>query len=261
MALETTPSRIVYFGDSLSDHGAIHDVTSRVLTVPVPPASAGYAGWFSNGEVQSGVTPELLGASADYYAVGGGRALGVRTIQDVIDENLAGQTPPFDPVLPDAAPEDLAFDTNLGGQVGRFLADTAADGPVPGTAAAFFIGFNDYANFQPSSPATARGRGAPPWSRRCSAQTIGAAATVGDGRRRHHPALQPARAVVLPLGVVPDPRAARAGRCGDRRPQRRARAGRGAAARGRARGRDGRHAPHRRRARRRSLGLRPAARR
>ena len=27
MALETTPSRIVYFGDSLSDRGALHDVT------------------------------------------------------------------------------------------------------------------------------------------------------------------------------------------------------------------------------------------
>ena len=50
MALETAPSRIVYFGDSLSDRGALHDVTSRVLTVPVPPESAGYVGWFSNGE-------------------------------------------------------------------------------------------------------------------------------------------------------------------------------------------------------------------
>ena len=71
MTLETTPSRIVYFGDSLSDHGAFHEVASRVLTVPVPPESAGYVGWFSNGEVQSGVTPDLLGASADVYAVGG----------------------------------------------------------------------------------------------------------------------------------------------------------------------------------------------
>jgi phospholipase/lecithinase/hemolysin len=178
MALETAPSRIVYFGDSLSDHGAIHDVTSRVLTVPVPPESAGYAGWFSNGEVQSGVTPELLGASAEYYAAGGGRALGVRTIQDVIDENLAGKTPPFDPVLDSATPEDLAFDTNLGGQVARFLADTAASGPVPGTAAAFFIGFNDYANFQPSSPATAEAEAAALVAAVLT-QTVAAAATVG----------------------------------------------------------------------------------
>jgi phospholipase/lecithinase/hemolysin len=174
MALETAPSRIVYFGDSLSDRGALHDVTSRVLTVPVPPESAGYVGWFSNGEVQSGVTPELLGASAEHYAVGGGRALGVRTIQDLIDENLETQTPPFDPVLDSATPEDLAFDTNLGGQVARFLADTAASGPVPGTAAAFFIGFNDYANFQPASEAEAVA-----FVAAVVGQTIAAAGAVG----------------------------------------------------------------------------------
>ena len=115
MTLETTPSRIVYFGDSLSDHGAFHEVASRVLTVPVPPESAGYVGWFSNGEVQSGVTPDLLGASADVYAVGGARALGERTVQDIIHESFDGKTLPFDPVLPGATAEDLAFDTNLGG--------------------------------------------------------------------------------------------------------------------------------------------------
>jgi phospholipase/lecithinase/hemolysin len=174
MALETTPGRIVYFGDSLSDHGALHEVTSRVLTVPVPPASAGYAGWFSNGEVQSGVTPGLLGASADWYAVGGARALGVRTIQDLIDENLEGETPPFDPVLDTATPEDLAFDINLGGQVARFLADAAAGGPVPGTAAAFFVGFNDYAGFQPASQAEAIA-----FVAAVVGQTVAAAATVG----------------------------------------------------------------------------------
>ena len=75
-------------------------------------------------------------------------------------------------------PRTLAFDTNLGGQVGRFLADAAADGPVPGTAAAFFIGFNDYGNFQPSSPATAEAEAAA-FVAAVLAQTIGAAATVG----------------------------------------------------------------------------------
>ena len=81
-------------------------MASRALTVPMPPASAGYAGWFSNGEVHSGVTPALLGIAAEHYAVGSGRALGVRTLADIVEQNLDGQTPPFDPVRPDAAPED-----------------------------------------------------------------------------------------------------------------------------------------------------------
>ncbi len=125
--------------------------------------------------MQSGVTPDLLGASADVYAVGGARALGERTVQDIIHESFDGKTLPFDPVLPGATAEDLAFDTNLGGQVARFLADT---GPVAGTAAAFFIGFNDYANFHPTSAATAQAE-AGALVAGVLTQTVAAAAAVG----------------------------------------------------------------------------------
>jgi len=51
MTLASEIERLIYFGDSLSDRGEFWDLSEQVLKVAVPPASEGYAGWFSNGEV------------------------------------------------------------------------------------------------------------------------------------------------------------------------------------------------------------------
>jgi Ca2+-binding RTX toxin-like protein len=142
---------LVYFGDSFTDGGALFAATAKVLAIPFPIAAAGYAGVFSNGPVYAQVAPALLGASAQNFAVGGARAVGSRPLQEFITVN-GGEAL----VLPGAAAGDLAFDTNFGAQVGRFLAASAAAGGVaPGTTASILIGLNDYGNFAPSSPETA----------------------------------------------------------------------------------------------------------
>jgi hypothetical protein len=136
------------------------ELSGKVLKVPVPPASAGYAGNFSNGEVQSGFTPGLLGVGAEVYAVGSARAIGSRTIGEYVDgleaflENVVGIP---DPDIRRADPDQaaLATDFNLGAQVGRFLADAGPTGAAPGTAAAILIGANDYnALFSRPTPPT-----------------------------------------------------------------------------------------------------------
>jgi Ca2+-binding RTX toxin-like protein len=147
----TAPASLVYFGDSFTDGGALFAATSKVLAIPFPIASAGYAGVFSNGPVYAQVAPALLGAGVQNYAVGGARAVGSRALQEFITVN-GGEAL----VLPGAEAADLAFDTNLGAQVGRFLAESAAAGGVaPKTTASILIGLNDYGNFVPSSPETA----------------------------------------------------------------------------------------------------------
>jgi Ca2+-binding RTX toxin-like protein len=145
------PARLVYFGDSFTDGGALFAATSKALAIPFPIVSAGYAGVFSDGPVYAQVAPALLGAPVANYAVGGARAVGSRTLSEFIVANGGTAL-----VRPDATAEDLAFDTNLGAQVGRFLADSAAAGGVaPGTTVSILIGLNDYANFAPSSAAAA----------------------------------------------------------------------------------------------------------
>lgn len=144
-----TPRKLLVFGDSLSDAGNFHDLTGAVVKVPIPPASAGYNGWFSNGLVQSLVTADLLDASAEVYAVGGARAVGTRTVADYLAQN-GYNTPEIMLAKPDAAA--LATDTYLGGQIGRYLADAAAHPPAAGTAAAIWIGANDYNALSPTTP-------------------------------------------------------------------------------------------------------------
>lgn len=140
------PTKLIVFGDSLSDAGAVQDLTSQVIKVPIPPESAGYAGWFSNGNIQSLVTADLLGAEADVFAVGGARAVGSRTVADYLAANHY-DTPEI--LLPSPDPDVLATDTYFTAQVGRYLAGN----PVaePGTAAAIWIGANDYNALPPDS--------------------------------------------------------------------------------------------------------------
>ena len=77
----TKPDALLVFGDSLSDAGEAYDLSGRVVKVPIPPDSAGYNGWFSNGLIQSRVTADLLAVPAEVYAVGGARAVGSRTVE------------------------------------------------------------------------------------------------------------------------------------------------------------------------------------
>jgi phospholipase/lecithinase/hemolysin len=150
--MSTAPDfdRLVYFGDSLTDTGQVFDLTSRTLIYPLPTALYGYDGKFSDGDIYAEGAPGLLGidpANVTNYAVGGARAVGVRTYGDYLAANGAAPL-----LVPSPPAENLAFDLNLGGQVARFLADAAeAGGVAPNTAASLLIGLNDFSSFQPSS--------------------------------------------------------------------------------------------------------------
>lgn len=144
-------SRIIYFGDSLTDTGTIFDLSSQVLAIPVPPAALGYDGQFSDGDVYADIAPELLGADVENFGVGGARAIGEIPFAGIFPGN-AGAPEDFNPFIADPTPEILGFDINLGGQVDRFLASEAERGTlIPGSAASFLIGLNDLNNFTPTS--------------------------------------------------------------------------------------------------------------
>ncbi len=150
MALGDDIGRIVYFGDSLSDHGAVWDLTSQLLFLPLPPEAYGYQQKFTNGETYSGLVPGLLGiGDVDYYAIGGARALGVRTLGDFTAAGAGASL-----LRPGADPALLALDVNLGGQLQRFLAAEALNPDDTPTAASILIGLNDLNNFTPMNPAT-----------------------------------------------------------------------------------------------------------
>ncbi len=156
-------SAIYYFGDSLTDAGGILDVTTEAsaqyaaatgIVIPPIPSVPPYAGPFSNGAVYSQIAPGLLGIpSVNNFALGGARAVGEQLLGDLIDD-VVGGTLPVDPA--EVLSEDLlTFDTNLGGQVGRFLDEAALTPPPPGAAASILIGLNDFQDFSPASDATA----------------------------------------------------------------------------------------------------------
>ncbi|MEM9736706.1 MAG: SGNH/GDSL hydrolase family protein, partial [Pseudomonadota bacterium] len=148
MAAINTFNRIVYFGDSLTDSGAVFDISDDFLTIPAPPEALGYAQQFSDGEVYADVAARLLGAPVENFAVGGARAVGVIPAAIFVPDEASfpdgfnGFTAP--PPLSDL----LAFDINVSGQVDRFVAQSSF---VPGTAASILIGLNDLNNFTPTS--------------------------------------------------------------------------------------------------------------
>ncbi|MEM7506384.1 MAG: SGNH/GDSL hydrolase family protein [Pseudomonadota bacterium] len=151
MTAITPFSRIIYFGDSLTDTGTIFDLSSEVLAFPIPPAELGYDGQFSDGDVYADIAPELLGTDVENFGVGGARAIGVIPFAGVLPGN-GGAPPDFNPFIAEPTPELLGFDINLGGQVDRFLASEAERGTfIPGSAASFLIGLNDLNNFTPTS--------------------------------------------------------------------------------------------------------------
>lgn len=155
MARDLQIERLVWFGDSLTDESNIHDVTERTTIVALPVQSAGYSTAFTNGEVHASFTSDLLAVGHDNYAVGYGHALGSLTVEEYGEDRFGGQIDGLDIFRPDASQEDLDYDLYLGGQVERFLEDTAVEGPVENSAAAFLIGLNDYSEFRPSNQITA----------------------------------------------------------------------------------------------------------
>ncbi|MEM8789131.1 MAG: SGNH/GDSL hydrolase family protein [Pseudomonadota bacterium] len=176
MAIE----RIIYFGDSLTDSGAFFGLSSELLAFPLPSAVFGYEGQFSNGDVYADIAPVLLGGVADEslnFAVGGAKAVGV---------NLVGAALAGSPLaLPDPDPALLDFDSNLGGQVGRYLASVAETGAPEGAAASFFIGLNDFNDLAGSVDVTdfdpvAFGAAAEALAGTIVETTLGAAATVAQ---------------------------------------------------------------------------------
>ena len=131
--------RIIYFGDSLTDSDEFYNLSSQLLVFPLPSAVFGYAGQFSNGPVYADIAPTVLGIGADEslnYAVGGARAVGLF--------NMGGFLASSPLAVPNPDPALLDFDSNLGGQIERFLADRPALGDLSGAAASFLIGLNDF---------------------------------------------------------------------------------------------------------------------
>lgn len=148
-------NHLIFFGDSLTDQGVLSALTSRAAIVTIPVQSAGYGTAFTNGAVHARVLTDALGVSAENHAVGGAHAVGSVTLERYLDQRLANQIPGLDIHQPDASEADLQFDIDFGAQARRFLADAAATPPLPGTAAGYFIGLNDYSEFTPTSPETA----------------------------------------------------------------------------------------------------------
>ena len=136
-------SRVIVFGDSLSDSGAAHALTGRMLAEKFSgafafpaPASAYPRGHWSNGPTAVSHFATLLPAPIDNYALGGattGRAL---------YDSAAGTPPLFD--------RWFAKDGGgVQGQIARYLADRmqAAARPERNALFVIFASWNDYFRF------------------------------------------------------------------------------------------------------------------
>lgn len=153
--------RIVFFGDSLTDAGAVFDLASQILVSPTILESAGYAGVLSNGPVYSQTLPGLLGLDSIVYAIGGARAIGERPFYKAL--GLNGPDPSLEPDNPvsglfqsgldtEFVQTVLLYDTNLDAQVARFVVNEANSLYEGTTIASFLIGLNDFGSIDPDSP-------------------------------------------------------------------------------------------------------------
>jgi phospholipase/lecithinase/hemolysin len=119
MATPLDFSTLAFFGDSLTDNGNLPEDLQ-----PDPPYVDGK---FTNGFVHAEILPGELGVAALNFAIGGAQA----------------STDPADP--------PLQAQINLSAQVDRFL----AQGVPPDTAAALFIGIDDYLFTRPANESEA----------------------------------------------------------------------------------------------------------
>jgi phospholipase/lecithinase/hemolysin len=154
MSMTSAPSRLIYFGDSLTDSGTAFALTDLVLTDPVPSSDFNYAMRFSDGPVYAEVAASLLGIGdeSENFAIGAAEAVGSLLGADLLDDEL------IDAFLdPAATPAEIAFveniDINLGAQVDRYIASIAGEAPE-GSAASILIGPNDFDGFEPIFEAT-----------------------------------------------------------------------------------------------------------
>ncbi len=104
---------LVFFGDSLTDPGNLFALIGQPLSPP-------YAQRFSNGPVYAEYLDDRIGVTSQNYAFGGAEA------------------------STDATDNPLQASINLTAQVDRYLGTLGGQPAADGTAAALFIGNNDY---------------------------------------------------------------------------------------------------------------------
>jgi cholinesterase len=132
-------SRVVAFGDDLSDGGAARALSQHLLAIRYPdafalptPPEAYPTGWWSNGPTAVMQLASLLGVPIDDYAIGG--ALTGRLLYD----SAPGQLPLFDRWFPGGG--------GVLGQIDRYLASLrqAAQQPDPRALHVLHAAYNDY---------------------------------------------------------------------------------------------------------------------
>ncbi|MGL4242764.1 MAG: SGNH/GDSL hydrolase family protein, partial [Beijerinckiaceae bacterium] len=110
---------LVFFGDSLTDPGNLYALIGQPLSPP-------YAQKFSNGPVYAEYLDDRIGVASQNFAFGGAEA------------------------STEATDSPLQAGINLTAQVDRYLAGLGGQPAPDGTAAALFIGNNDYLRFKPN---------------------------------------------------------------------------------------------------------------
>ena len=156
----------IFLGDSLTDNGLFHDLSSDFLSVTAPFQTDGtdYSDSFTNGIVYADTWMKLNGtAEADYInlALGGAEATGVKKVSSYINKysNLTASNGQTFSIVETETPQVndpgsvydgallAGWDINLAGQTARYL-EYYEDDPNSFTTASIFIGANDLAKFE-----------------------------------------------------------------------------------------------------------------
>ena len=145
----STPTSLVFFGDSLTDDGNLYEMSDGVLSDELRDSISGEGGRVTNGPVWAEYMAASLGVTDYYnYAVADAEAIGVRTLGDVVTEH--GYEDDLLVPIDDAS---LDVDINLGGQVDRFTDDFAGE-DLSDMTAVIMIGGNDFLELDPTGTET-----------------------------------------------------------------------------------------------------------
>lgn len=140
----STPTSLVFFGDSLTDDGNLYEMSDGILSDELRDDISGEGGRVTNGPVWAEYEAASLGVTDYYnYAVADAEAIGVRTLGDVVIEH--GYEDDLLVPIDDAS---LGVDINLGGQVDRFNEDFAGE-DLSDMTAVIMIGGNDFLELNP----------------------------------------------------------------------------------------------------------------
>ncbi len=140
----STPTSLVFFGDSLTDDGNLYEMSDGILSDELRDSISGEGGRVTNGPVWAEYVTASLGVTDYYnYAVADAEAIGVRTLGDVVTEH--GYEDDLLVPIDDAS---LDVDINLGGQVDRFTEDFAGE-DLSDMTAVIMIGGNDFLELNP----------------------------------------------------------------------------------------------------------------